>query len=99
MLTGESRFLISTRLGIEPVSLMIGSKRVDHWTSGSVYECSEIAGSPQYRLYFDDLSRIPCEEDQLANTYVEKNIFWHVKKKQFFQSSSTFLEVCEVQFV
>ncbi len=26
---------------------MIGSKRVDHWTSGTVYECSEIAGSPQ----------------------------------------------------
>ncbi len=26
---------------------MTGSKRVDHWTSGTVYECSEIAGSPQ----------------------------------------------------
>jgi hypothetical protein len=26
---------------------MTGSKRVDHWTSGAVYECSEIAGSPQ----------------------------------------------------
>ncbi len=26
---------------------MMGSKRVDHWTSGTVYECSEIAGSPQ----------------------------------------------------
>jgi hypothetical protein len=25
---------------------MMGSKRVDHWTSGTVYECSEIAGSP-----------------------------------------------------
>ncbi len=23
------------------------SKRMDHWTSGTVYECSEIAGSPQ----------------------------------------------------
>jgi hypothetical protein len=26
---------------------MTGSKRVDHWTIGTVYECSEIAGSPQ----------------------------------------------------
>jgi hypothetical protein len=25
---------------------MAGSKQVDHWTSGTVYECSEIAGSP-----------------------------------------------------
>jgi hypothetical protein len=47
MLTGESRFHISIPLGIEPGSLMTGSKRVDHWTSGTVYECSEIAGSPQ----------------------------------------------------
>jgi hypothetical protein len=39
---------VSTPLGIEPRSLMTGSKRVDHWTSGSVYECSEIAGSLQY---------------------------------------------------
>jgi hypothetical protein len=26
---------------------MMGSKRVYHWTSGTVYEYSEIAGSPQ----------------------------------------------------
>jgi hypothetical protein len=26
---------------------MTGSKWVDHWTSGTVYECSEIAGSHQ----------------------------------------------------
>jgi hypothetical protein len=26
---------------------MTGSKWVDHWTNGTVYECSEIAGSPQ----------------------------------------------------
>jgi hypothetical protein len=26
---------------------MMGGKWVDHWTSGTVYECSEIAGSPQ----------------------------------------------------
>jgi hypothetical protein len=47
-LTGESWFHISTLLGIEPGSLMTGSKRVEHWTSGTVCECSEIAGSPQY---------------------------------------------------
>ncbi len=46
-LTGESWFHISTPLRIEPRSLMAGSKRVDHWTSGTVCECSEIAGSPQ----------------------------------------------------
>jgi hypothetical protein len=46
-LTGESRFHIRTPLGIEPESLMTGSKRVDHWTRGTVYECSEFAGSPQ----------------------------------------------------
>jgi hypothetical protein len=47
MLTGESRLYISTPLGIEPGSLMTGSNQVDHWTSGTVCECSEIAGSPQ----------------------------------------------------
>ncbi len=47
-LTGESRFHLSTPLGIEPGSTMTGSKWVDHWTCGTVYECSEIAGSPQY---------------------------------------------------
>ncbi len=46
-LTGVSRFHTSTSLGIEPWSLN-GNKRVDHWTSGTVYECSEIAGSPHY---------------------------------------------------
>jgi hypothetical protein len=46
-LTGDSRFFISTPLGIEPGSLMTGSKWVDHWTSGTVYKCSENAGSPQ----------------------------------------------------
>ncbi len=33
MLTGESQFHISTPLGIEPKSLMMGSKQVVHWTS------------------------------------------------------------------
>jgi hypothetical protein len=44
LLTGKSRFHISTLLGIEPGSLMTGSKQVDHWNSGTVYGCSEIAG-------------------------------------------------------
>jgi hypothetical protein len=47
MLTGESRFHISTPLGMEPEALMTGCKRVDHWTSGTVYERNEIAGSSQ----------------------------------------------------
>ncbi len=46
-LTGESWFHISTPQGIEPGSLMTGSKGLTHWTSETVYECSEIAGSPQ----------------------------------------------------
>jgi hypothetical protein len=48
MLTGESRFHIRTPLVIEPGSLMTGSKQVDYWTSGTVYECNEIAGSPHF---------------------------------------------------
>jgi hypothetical protein len=47
-LTGKSWFNMRTPLGIKPGSLMTGSKQVNHWTSGTVYECSEIAGSPQY---------------------------------------------------
>jgi hypothetical protein len=47
MLTGESRFHRSIPLGIEPGSLMTGSKWVVHWTSETWCECSEIAGSPQ----------------------------------------------------
>jgi hypothetical protein len=46
-LPGESRFHISTPLEIEPGPLMRGSEQVDHWISGTVYECSEIAGSLQ----------------------------------------------------
>jgi hypothetical protein len=47
MLTGEFRFHLSTSLGIEPGSLMMGSKQVDHWTSQTVYKCIEITSSPQ----------------------------------------------------
>jgi hypothetical protein len=48
MLTGEFLFNKSTPLGIEPGSLMMGSKRVVQWTSETWCECSEFAGSPQY---------------------------------------------------
>ncbi len=40
MLTGESLFHISTPLGIEPRSHMTECKLVEHWTSGTVYDCS-----------------------------------------------------------
>ncbi len=46
-LTGESWFHISTPLGTKPGSLMTGTKGLTHWTSETVHECSEIAGSPQ----------------------------------------------------
>jgi hypothetical protein len=46
-LTKESQLHKSTPLGVEHGSLRTGSKQVDHWTSGTVYECSEIAGSLQ----------------------------------------------------
>jgi hypothetical protein len=59
MLTGESQFHINTPLGIEPGSLMTGSKWLTHWTSETVYECSEIAGSPQYDL--TGLTLMPLE--------------------------------------
>jgi hypothetical protein len=46
-LTGESRFHVSPPRGFEPGSLVMGSKRVVHWTSEAWWEWSEIAGSPQ----------------------------------------------------
>jgi hypothetical protein len=57
-LTGKSQFHTSTPLGIEPGSLMTGSKGLTHWTSETVYECSEIAGSPQY-LYIIFKQSVP----------------------------------------
>jgi hypothetical protein len=47
MLTGEFWFHTSTPLGIEPGSLMMGNKQMDHWTSGTMCQCSEIVGSAQ----------------------------------------------------
>ncbi len=46
-LIGESWFHISTPWGFKPRSLVTGSKRVVHWTSETLWEWSEIAGSPQ----------------------------------------------------
>jgi hypothetical protein len=50
-LPGESQFHTSTQLGIEPGSLMTGSKQVCLCTSGTVYECSDIAGSHSQAQY------------------------------------------------
>ncbi len=48
MLTGESLFHISTPpRGFEPRSLVMGSKRVVHWTIETWWGWSEIAGSTQ----------------------------------------------------
>ncbi len=55
-LTGESQFQISAPLVIEPGSLMTGSKQVDRWTSGTVYECSKIAGSAQCHVKYFHLA-------------------------------------------
>jgi hypothetical protein len=60
-----------TPLGIEPGPFMMGSKRVDHWTSGTVYKCSEIAGSPQGSPPSADYvgceaGRRTCSERELA---------------------------------
>jgi hypothetical protein len=46
-LTGESRFHISTPLGIWTWVPYDGNKQVVHWTSETWWEWSEIAGSPQ----------------------------------------------------
>jgi hypothetical protein len=44
-LTGEFQFHLSTPWGSNPGPSWQEANR--HWTSGTVYECSEIAGSPQ----------------------------------------------------
>ncbi len=59
--TGESRFHIITPLGIGPTSRMTGSKLVDHWTSRTVCECSENAGSPQ-----GDWTQVPHDRKQMG---------------------------------
>jgi hypothetical protein len=51
-LTGESRFHISTPLGIELLHPVAGSKRLVHWTSETWCECSGIAGSTIYLFPF-----------------------------------------------
>ncbi len=84
--TGESRFYISIPLGIEPGSLMTGSKRVDHWASGTVCECSEIAGSPQLVLILHHgpcrisptLARLKILEVEGAGTAESSNCAGHI---------------------
>ncbi len=68
MLPGESRFHISTPLGIEPGSLMTGSKRVDHWTSGTVCECVTVREEARLRRSHNDQSRWghQCSETTLT---------------------------------
>jgi hypothetical protein len=63
-LTGESRFHISFPQGIEPGSLMTGSKLVVHCTSETWCECSEIAGSPQGSPPAPDY--VSCEAERRA---------------------------------
>jgi hypothetical protein len=72
--TGESQFHISTLMGIEPRSLMARSKRVDHWTSGTVYERSEIAGSPQGSPSAADY--VGCEAGRRGGTEELCEIKW-----------------------
>jgi hypothetical protein len=66
-LTGESRFQISTPLGIEPGSLIMGSKGLTHWTNEIVYKCSEIAGSPQGSPQEPTMSVVKQEEGPAAS--------------------------------
>jgi hypothetical protein len=73
MLTGGSRFHMSTPLVIEPGSLMTGSKHVNQWTSGTVYERSEIAGSPQTQ--FDALYVKGLAEKQMIQSYTTEFAF------------------------
>jgi hypothetical protein len=58
-LTGESRFLTSTPVGIEPGSLMTGSKRVGHLTSGTVRWTQSNCRISTKLCYF--LQGSPCE--------------------------------------
>ncbi len=55
-------------LGIEPRSLMMRSKQVDHWTSGTAYECSEIAGSAQGSPQQPTMSVVKPQGESLAST-------------------------------
>jgi hypothetical protein len=51
MLTGESQFDISPPRGFEPRSLVMGSKRVVHWTREAWWDCRLSTGlSPSSRL-------------------------------------------------
>ncbi len=70
-LTGESWFHIIIPLGFEPGSLMTRSKRVNHWTSRTVCECSEIAGSP-YCLFY-------TSKCMLYDSILDQYYFSHIR--------------------
>jgi hypothetical protein len=65
-LTGESWFYISTPLGIEPGSLMTGSKRVVHWTSETWMDAVRLQAlhraPPNSRLCGCEAGRRTCSE-------------------------------------
>jgi hypothetical protein len=65
---------ISTPLGIEPGSLMTGSKWVTHWTSETVYECSEIVGSPQYCTPVEIEPRVPYDGKQTVDHWTNGTV-------------------------
>ncbi len=56
---------------------MTGSKRVDHWTSGTVYECSEIAGSPHLNEKYWEF----CYRPGLL--FISKNHYYERSYNQF----------------
>jgi hypothetical protein len=53
---------------------MTGNKHVDYWTSGPVYECSEIAGSKQLRVLFLGLSCHPCPKQKKRFEFAKEKV-------------------------
>jgi hypothetical protein len=90
MLTGESRFHISTPLRVEPRSLLTGSKGLTHWTSETVCECSEIAGCPQYTCFLL-LAQKFSERVLGRNKLLTLAKRQYLKKKQILLSPLSFL--------
>jgi hypothetical protein len=62
---------------IEPRSLITGSKRVDHWTGESVYECSEIAGSPQLEALFGLIANCNLQAQIRKYFFLKKRLERH----------------------
>ncbi len=83
MLTGESQFHISIPLWIEPRSLMTGSKGLTHWTSETVCECSEIAGSPLFAKC-NATSEYLLQEIVVIHSFCSFNLTEYVNCRLFF---------------